>query len=55
MSDDPTKRTRKFQNMPAKMAVNSAKVRIPKTKKRDFSQVALAVVEKAIGGKLAKR
>jgi len=54
MSDDPTKRTRKFQKAPAQTARKPG-VRDPKTRKRDFSQIALSVVEKATGGKLKSR
>ncbi len=41
--------------MPSKANKTKAKARKPaKKQKRDFSQIALAVVEKATGGKLAR-
>jgi hypothetical protein len=49
--DDPSKRTKRFVRLPA---AKIAKPKSPKTKKRDFSQIVLSVMEKATGGPLVK-
>jgi len=55
MADDPTKRTKRVAQRPAAVPKRRVKVTPPKKEKRDFSQVALSIVERVTGGPLAKK
>jgi hypothetical protein len=51
MSDDATKRTQKFQKLPTAQATRKPKITPPRKPKREVSQIAFAVVEKATGNR----